>query len=1139
MGEQLNVLSWNCNGLTREKKEDPDFAQYLRSYDIIFLYESWCNSISDIDLNGFRTINLYRKFQNKNARRNSGGIVIYFKSHLKNGISLVRNHFDTIVWLHLKKEFFHLQSDVYLCGIYLWGENSPSYNVHNVDLFQILQDDVNCFNDLGYVFVCGDFNSRVGSRLDFIEQDIYSDFIDNHNYKPDTYLYRCTQDQTVNTFGHKLLDLCRSTSLRIANGRLGNDKVGTFTFANYNSHSVIDYLLLNEAGFKHINDFTIHSFTEWSDHAPLSFSIDCYAVANKSTETRFIYHKWNGNCLGEFRKRMISKLPEFNRLFIDNDNTFSNENVNDVLSRFCTIFRSVTDEMFSREIIQSNEPRFKETRKNAVWFDSECRDSKRIYYDAMTVYNRCKTQENREYMSKMKQNYKKIVRKHKSLYYRKQYKSIENLRHSKPKDFWNLFCRKKAAPSNNISIDEFYNYFSKLADDITNVHVPEAETFCENNDFNSSFCNFDELDQPITLREVEYAIHNLNRNKAMGSDCLINEYFIESCDIISSHLVDLFNIIFNSGYFPDQWSEGIIIPLHKKNDPDDINNYRGITLVSCLSKIFTGILNRRLSYICEENEILSDAQFGFRPKRSTTDASFVLLSHIQRALSQNKRLYAAFIDFKKAFDSVYRKGLWYKLFGLGVNGKMLRIIRDMYSKVKAFVKVNNITSPTFDSHIGLKQGEIMSPLLFSLFIDDIELYLQGDTSSGLNLGDVQILLLLFADDMVILSENPNDLQNSLNKLLDYCNKWGLEVNTEKTKVVVFRKKGALRCNETWYYNGKKLEVVNDFHYLGTTFSHTGSFSNNTRTLSNKALKALNILNSKTRCFDFETSTLLQLFDAFVGSILSYSCEINGFCKSQSLERIHLKQCKKLLNVKSSTSNAAVYHELGRYPLYINRYCRIIKFWGKLVLSDNLVIRSSYEALLACNERGDNWCSNVKKLLTRHGFGYVWNDPFCVNHKSFYNVFKQRLIDEFRQGLYNEINTRPVLCTYKFIKEYSELAFYLNILPRQWRSYISKFRLSSHSLRIETGRHGQNRIVRNQRLCFACNMNEVEDEYHFLLVCPFFADVRKLFLKKYFYTRPSMLKYKKLMNTNNKGVLLNLAKFIKEGFSRRTAIEFNT
>ena len=426
--------------------------------------------------------------------------------------------------------------------------------------------------------------------------------------------------------------------MRIANGRLGNNKVGTFTFANYNSHSVIDYLLLNEANFKRINDFTIHSFTEWSVHAPLSFSnlmiVSLLRINQLKHDLSVI--NGNGNYLGEFRKRMISKLPVFNRLFIDNDNMFSNENVNDVLSRFCTIFRSVTDDLFSREIIQSNEPRFTETRKNAAWFDNECRDSKRIYNDALTVYNRCKTQENREYMSKMRQNYKKIVRKHKSLYYRKQNKSIENLRHSKPKDFWNLFCRKKAATSHDISIDEFYDYFSNLADDITNVHVPEAEIFCENSDFNSSFCNFDELDQPITLHEVEYVIHNLNRNKAMGCDCLINEYFMESRgESIFSHLVDLFNIIFNSGYFPDQWSEGIIIPLPKKNYPDDVNNYRGITLVSCLSKFFTGILNRRLSYFCENNEILSDAQLGVRPKRSSTDASFILLSLIQRALSQN------------------------------------------------------------------------------------------------------------------------------------------------------------------------------------------------------------------------------------------------------------------------------------------------------------------------------------------------------------------------------------------------------------------------------------------------------------------------------------------------------------------------
>ena len=102
------------------------------------------------------------------------------------------------------------------------------------------------------------------------------------------------------------------------------------------------------------------------------------------------------------------------------------------------------------------------------------------------------------------------------------------------------------------------------------------------------------MDKPITVFEIETVIRSLKRNKAAAGDQLLNEYFIESADILSGHLVDLFNAILNSGFFPSQWSEGIIVPLFKKNDPNDVNNYRGITLVSCFSKIFTGILNNRL-----------------------------------------------------------------------------------------------------------------------------------------------------------------------------------------------------------------------------------------------------------------------------------------------------------------------------------------------------------------------------------------------------------------------------------------------------------------------------------------------------------------------------------------------------------------
>ena len=162
------------------------------------------------------------------------------------------------------------------------------------------------------------------------------------------------------------------------------------------------------------------------------------------------------------------------------------------------------------------------------------------------------------------------------------------------------------------------------------------------------------------------------------------------------------------------------------------------------------------------------------------------------------------------------------------------------------------------------------------------------------------------------------------------------------------------------YTNENIEIVNDFNYLGTIFNYTGSFSLNQKALAEKGLKALNVLHSKVRRFDFDTSTLFQLFDAFVCSILGFTSEIWGFSKSKEIERIHLKFCKRVLSVKRSTCNFAIYCELGRYPLYIHRYARMIKYWGKLLSSDNIIIATLYHWLTENIDKGSNiWCGNVK------------------------------------------------------------------------------------------------------------------------------------------------------------------------------------
>ena len=170
----------------------------------------------------------------------------------------------------------------------------------------------------------------------------------------------------------------------------------------------------------------------------------------------------------------------------------------------------------------------------------------------------------------------------------------------------------------------------------------------------------------------------------------------------------------------------------------------------------------------------------------------------------------------------------------------------MYQKVKSCVQGCTTYSEFFDCAVGLKQGEVMSPVLFSLFINDLELFLKNGESCGLSIDDITLILMLFADDMVIFGKTPEDLQNSLDMLKQYCDKWGLMVNTKKTKVMVFRKRGGLRHNEIWEYEGDSLDVVNDFNYLGIVFNYTGNFTLNQEHLAGKGLKALNILVSKTK-----------------------------------------------------------------------------------------------------------------------------------------------------------------------------------------------------------------------------------------------------------------------------------------------------
>ena len=149
----------------------------------------------------------------------------------------------------------------------------------------------------------------------------------------------------------------------------------------------------------------------------------------------------------------------------------------------------------------------------------------------------------------------------------------------------------------------------------------------------------------------------------------------------------LFNRIFDIGEYPTAWTGAIIIPIHKSGNKNDPDNYRGVSLLSILGKVFAHILNKRLSWWQEENNKIAEEQSGFRTGYSTMDNVFVLYAIVQRYLTKKSgKVYVCFVDFKKAFDTINRSMLWNVLRKAGVGGKMLKILQSMYKITKSCVR---------------------------------------------------------------------------------------------------------------------------------------------------------------------------------------------------------------------------------------------------------------------------------------------------------------------------------------------------------------------------------------------------------------------------------------------------------------------
>ena len=288
MSHILNITCWNVNGLFKRSLEysklnDHAFLQRICNFDIIALLETHSYHDDNTELLGFQAIS-YSRPKASQARKPSGGITVFYKSHLK-GIKIVKVA-EHAIWIKLQKQNFHLKNDIFLGFSYLPPEISTFSQKHENDILDTLEEDLRCFCNLGEVVLLGDLNARTSNDCEIIEND--SDkFLPPHlNYQQDAHLpVRVNQDMTSNKRGKALIDLCTASGLRILNGRKPGDSLGYFTCHKYNGSSTVDYGLCSENLFWAIPYFHVHAqLDDLADHCQISlgFKVKNLPVVAKS-----------------------------------------------------------------------------------------------------------------------------------------------------------------------------------------------------------------------------------------------------------------------------------------------------------------------------------------------------------------------------------------------------------------------------------------------------------------------------------------------------------------------------------------------------------------------------------------------------------------------------------------------------------------------------------------------------------------------------------------------------------------------------------------------------------------------------------------------------------------------------------------
>lgn len=844
-----NVTSWN--------RKDHEILLELANHKI----DICCLSETKKRGKGSTVYSNYILFYSgkENHERAQSGVAILIHKKFEELIDNVQYINDAIMQVTLNTE----RGTLNILSVYAPDINKTKEDREN--FYEKLEDTLNKIPPNEKTFVMGDFNARIG------------------NTAVPGVMQRFNED-VINGNGEMLLTTCAQYELRINNTFFNHKPQYKYTFENTREQkSMIDFVITNR---------NIHP-TEILDVRVLT-------SANATTEHGLVLCKYR-NKITPQRKKPVEYATKFNIESFNNESTVQLyeerlkgkveinpikelDNVNQAWEKIkSNLLSSATEALGTRKINING-------RKNdKPWFTEEVKELAKEKREAYITYRNNKTPTELDKYKVIRNRVNQAIKELKEQYWENFSISMEHDLYGGQKKVWKML-RKRKRPVNEevqvatISEEQWTTYFKelyteKVFDETNPVNVTETIIGTPEN-------------TEITSEEVVLAIKGLKNRKAPGVDDINNEMLKNGGAVVIHELTTLFNKIIRERKVPEEWRSSITVPIFKKGAKKEPKNYRGITLLSAVLKTLTKILTqiiRLKAPLCEEQQ-------GFRHNRSTVDAIFIMRQLAEKGIEFDKPVFICMVDLQQAFDRIQLKDVIKILHNYNLSKPIIDIVKDLNTKCKTRIKVNQKLTQEVDVNTGIRQGDSLSPTLFNLVMNQIIKDVK-DVGVGYRMANKTVAIVCYADDAALIAENEDDLQRLLHRFKESAEKYNMTISIEKTKSLVMSK-DPIRCK--LMVDGRTIEQVMQFNYLGSHITSCRNLIAETRQNSIKASKISgNLRDIIWKNKYMTTNSKVRIYKTCVRPVLTYAAETRAET-SKTKQLLRTTEMKTLRAIKGVT-----------------------------------------------------------------------------------------------------------------------------------------------------------------------------------------------------------------------------------------------